>query len=268
MLDRMDALQRLWDDALVDAAKANAAEENTAGDGGVDTQYSIDRNFSSAIDAWNGVDNTVFRVGETSDALREIGVQGRPIVWYGGKIAKILRQHSGMTRAIIKQVPEILEHPVVILKSKSSESRLAIFGEVRDTSGAPVTAILELQPTNRGGELLDMNVIASAYGKDSSPARFIQSSGLIYLDPNKNRTDRWLRAVGLRLPSVARASYGSLGSVTYQDGKVKIESVPFAQYMQASEKGDMKNPGGSQNQRGVKGKLSKHRTARHKSHFQ
>lgn len=38
MLDRMDALQRLWDDALVDAAKANAAKENTAGDGGVQEQ--------------------------------------------------------------------------------------------------------------------------------------------------------------------------------------------------------------------------------------
>lgn len=35
MLDRMVELQKLWDDALVDAAKANAANENTAGDGGV-----------------------------------------------------------------------------------------------------------------------------------------------------------------------------------------------------------------------------------------
>ena len=38
MLDRMVELQRLWDDALVDAAKANAANENTAGDGGVQEQ--------------------------------------------------------------------------------------------------------------------------------------------------------------------------------------------------------------------------------------
>ncbi len=38
MLDRMVELQKLWDDALVDAAKANAAKENTAGDGGVQEQ--------------------------------------------------------------------------------------------------------------------------------------------------------------------------------------------------------------------------------------
>lgn len=34
MLDRMVELQKRWDDALVDAAKANAAKENTADHGG------------------------------------------------------------------------------------------------------------------------------------------------------------------------------------------------------------------------------------------
>lgn len=43
MLDRMVELQRLWDDALVDAAKANAAKENSAWDGGV--QFSV-RDYS------------------------------------------------------------------------------------------------------------------------------------------------------------------------------------------------------------------------------
>lgn len=35
MLGRMVELQKLWDDALVDAAKTKAAKENTAGDGAV-----------------------------------------------------------------------------------------------------------------------------------------------------------------------------------------------------------------------------------------
>lgn len=40
MLDRMVELQKLWDDALVDAAKVKAAKENTAGDGSVQEQAS------------------------------------------------------------------------------------------------------------------------------------------------------------------------------------------------------------------------------------
>lgn len=38
MLDRMVELQKLWDDALVDAAKVKAAKEKTAGDGSVQEQ--------------------------------------------------------------------------------------------------------------------------------------------------------------------------------------------------------------------------------------
>lgn len=38
MLDRMQELQKLWDDALVDAAKTKAAKENAAGGGGVQEQ--------------------------------------------------------------------------------------------------------------------------------------------------------------------------------------------------------------------------------------
>ena len=38
MLDRMVELQKLWDDALVDAAKVKAAKENNAGDGSVQEQ--------------------------------------------------------------------------------------------------------------------------------------------------------------------------------------------------------------------------------------
>ena len=149
-------------------------------------------------------------------------------------MAEILRKHSGMTRDIIKQVPEILEHPVIVLKSQNSDSRIAIFGEVKDANGVPVTAILELQPTNKGGQVLDMNVVASVYGKTNNIANFIKNSDLLYLDRNKNRTNNWLSAVGLQLPSVTPAHYGSIGSITYQDGKVKIVGVPYEQYMQAT----------------------------------
>lgn len=215
------------------------------------TRYSIDTEFASELDAWNGKSNKIFHVGTTSEALQSIGVEDRNIVWHGKKIAEILRKHSGMTLEIIQKVPEVLENPVIILQSKNSESRLAIFGEITDRNGAPITAILELQPTNKGGELLDMNVIVSAYGKDSNPSGFIKSSGLVYLDPDKKRTDNWLRAVGLQLPSVARVNYGSVGRVSYQDGKVKIDSVPYQQYMQGADKNAQESNGASPFKTGV-----------------
>lgn len=125
-------------------------------------------------------------------------------------------------------MPRILENPSIIVQSQNSPSRLAIFGEVTDRNGAPVTTILELMPTNKGGQVL--NIIASAYGKTSNPAQFIENSGLVYLDPNKNRTKSWLQGLGLQLPSDTTA-FGSVGSVTCHGDEVKVVSVPYKQYM-------------------------------------
>lgn len=232
MTDYMDELRAMWDDALADAVR-NRANKNAAENGGK-AKYSINREFASEIDSWDGKTDKTFLVGRTSDALKSIGVKDRNIVWHSGKIAKILKQHAGMTKDIILQVPQILENPVIALKSKQSDTRLAIFGEVRDANGAIVTAILELQPTNRGGQLLDMNIVASAYGKDTSPAAFIQNSDVVYVDPNIERTKSWMQGLGLRLPSDA-TTLGSIGRITYNDGKVKIEGLPYQQFMRGED---------------------------------
>lgn len=232
MTEYMDELRAMWDDALSEAVR-NRANKNAAENGGK-AKYSINREFASEIDSWDGKTDKTFLVGRTSDALKSIGVKDRNIVWHSGKIAKILKQHAGMTKDIILQVPQILENPVIALKSKQSDTRLAIFGEVRDANGAIVTAILELQPTNRGGQLLDMNIVASAYGKDTSPAAFIQNSDVVYVDPNIERTKSWMQGLGLRLPSDA-TTLGSIGRITYNDGKVKIEGLPYQQFMRGED---------------------------------
>lgn len=232
MTEYIDELRAMWDSALAEAVR-NRANKNAAENGGK-AKYSINREFASEIDSWDGKTDKTFLVGRTSDALKSIGVKDRNIVWHSGKIAKILKQHAGMTKDIILQVPQILENPVIALKSKQSDTRLAIFGEVRDANGAIVTAILELQPTNRGGQLLDMNIVASAYGKDTSPAAFIQNSDVVYVDPNIERTKSWMQGLGLRLPSDA-TTLGSIGRITYNDGKVKIEGLPYQQFMRGED---------------------------------
>lgn len=191
-------------------------------------RYAINPIFANELDAWDGKSDKTFQIGTTSNALQSIGVDDRPIIWHSGKINKILQKHAGMTLDVLKQVPNILENPIIVLQSQNTESRLAIFGEVWDRRGAPVTAILELQPTTHGGQIMDLNVIASVYGKNSNPKRFISESDVLYLDPNKNRTDTWLQGLGLQLPS-DKATYGSIGNVSYTDGFVNIHGTPWKQ---------------------------------------
>ena len=201
---------------------------------GKKTQFSISETYKKEIDEWDGKSKKTFYVGTTSEVLKSIGVKDRGIIWHSGKITKIFEKHPEMNKSIIKQVPEILEDPIVILKSKQTDSRILIFGELYDTSGAPVTAILELKPTTRGGELIDINIIASAYGKSNNPAGFIKNSELLYLNENKNRTKKWLQSVGLQLPSDI-TTLGPIGNVTYDDGNVNITGVPFSYILGNSE---------------------------------
>lgn len=231
---QLEQAAKLWEKALTASSRTAQAQKTTeAKNGNGGKRYSIDPNFGERIDAWDGKSGKTFQVGRTSKALQSIGVRDKRIIWHSGKVARILDKHHAMTRDVIKQVPDILENPVVVLESKQSSSRIAVFGEVTDSSGNPVTAILELQPTGMGGEIMDMNVVASAYGKDGNPARFIQSSGVLYLDPNKTRTEQWLHSIGLQLPS-GLTTLGPIGSITYQNGKVKMESIPASQVVELS----------------------------------
>ena len=232
MQDVIVILESFYADALADAGEnyraASGAQKNTTREGG--EKQSIRDDFYSEVDSWDGKSDKTFTVGRTSDVLKSLGAKDSEVIWHSKKMARIMREHPGMTRDVIKQVPQILENPVIILASKQSDSRLVIFGTVTDSNGVPVTAILELQPTNKGGQILDMQIIASAYGKDNTKG-LVESSGLVYLDPDKQRTKSWMQGLGLQLPSDTTA-LGSIGSIAYPDGKVKIESIPYSQYMQ------------------------------------
>lgn len=199
--------------------------------------YALNPNFEAELDNWDGVSNNIFDVGTPSSPLLELGIQNNRIVWYGEKIAKILKDHPEMTIDIIKQTPQVLEDPVMILKSnqvspknKGEASRLVLFGEVYDTEGAPVLAALEIRPRLKGGDILDLNIVKSAYGKSNDLKGFIEKSDALYLDPNKNRTNTWLRAVELQLPAVADSTYGSIGRITFEGKNVKIEGIPFKEW--------------------------------------
>lgn len=236
-ISELEEARRLWLKALKatdEKVKATQKQEWSDIEENNTVKYSLNPKFARQIDNWDGKSNTIFKVGTTSDALKSIGIKDKGIIWYGTKIAKILEKHHKITRDIIKQVPNILENPVLIMKSQKFGTRIVLMGELMDSDNNPIVAVLELQPTNKGGQVLDLNIIASAYVKDDNPIGFIKRSELLYIDENKERTEKWFNAVGLQLPSVAKP-FGSIGKVTYNDGNVNIEGIPFREYMQAND---------------------------------
>lgn len=211
-------LQAAFEAASKQAESLNS--KNTTTEDG-EARYSLNEDFTRQFDDWvndrdekgNLKTGGYFKVGTTSEALKSIGVNDYQIYWDQSKIAKILSKHPEMTADVIKNVPQILEHPILVMQSQTVANRITIYGEVMDAEGSPVLVALELRPQDKRGEILDFAKIASAYGKRNAQ-NAINTSEILYVDPNKKRTDAWLEALRLQLPS-GLTKYGSIGRVTY-----------------------------------------------------
>lgn len=196
-------------------------------------KMSIAQDFKSRVAAWykSGMpEGTSFVLGETGATLQGLGAIESDIYMNGEKISTILKEHPEMTIREIQRIPEILDDPVLILKSRNSanvreNSRLVIFGTVKASDGKPVMCVMDLRPTENGLLLDDMQKVASAYTKDNHPDRFVQNSFVLHAD--EKRTIPLLRTIGFQMP-ITLQRYGSMGSITYKGPKVNLYGEKFS----------------------------------------
>lgn len=196
-------------------------------------KMSIAQDFKSRVAAWykSGMpEGTSFVLGETGATLQGLGAIESDIYMNGEKISTILKEHPEMTIREIQRIPEILDDPVLILKSRNSanvreNSRLVIFGTVKASDGRAVMCVMDLRPTENGLLLDDMQKVASAYTKDNHPDRFVQNSFVLHAD--EKRTIPLLRTIGFQMP-ITLQRYGSMGSITYNGPKVNLYGEKFS----------------------------------------
>lgn len=203
-------------------------------------QYSISKDYRQKLRQWNRdgkPDGASFELGTTGATLQGLGAVESDIYMNGDKIKTILKEHPEITLREIERVPEILEDPVLILKSKTGRgdnSRLVLFGSVKAQNGQPMMAVLDLRATEDGFLLDDMQKVNSAYTK-KNPASFIQSSEVLYAD--QKRTIPLLRRTGLTIASQPLLRNGSIGSISYEGKNVNLKGVPFGEVVQAERQG-------------------------------
>ena len=203
-------------------------------------QYSISKDYRQKLRQWNRdgkPDGASFELGTTGETLQGLGAVESDIYMNGDKIKTILKDHPEITLREVERIPEILEDPVLILKSKTGRgdnSRLVLFGSVKAQNGQPMMAVLDLRATEDGFLLDDMQKVNSAYTK-KNPASFIQSSEVLYAD--QKRTIPLLRRTGLTIASQPLLRNGSIGSISYEGKNVNLKGVPFGEVVQAERQG-------------------------------
>ncbi len=226
------------------------ARQNRAGierRNGPGTRLSIDENFENQFRAWAAkTDPDVmatspgyFKTGTTSDALKSIGMKDETVYWRKGKIGQIMMDHPEMDINTLAKVPTILERPVAVMKSLTVENSIVVFGNLNAANGAKVMAAVLLTPTPAGGMTAEFQLISGSYSRSEVSIRNMinNNSEFLYLDPQKSRTDSWLRSLGLQLPS-HQSVYGPIGSIAYIDGGVNINGTKI----QFTDLGTQNNP--------------------------
>lgn len=238
---QLEQAAKLWEKALTASSRTAQAQKTTeARNGNGGKRYSIDPDFGGKLSAWDRAgrpEGERFTLGSTGPVLQGLGAIESDIYMNGDKIRKILHDHPEMTLREIRRIPEILEDPVLILKSKNAgrgargNSRVVLFGALKAQDGRPILCVLDLRPKERGFLLNDMQKVTSAYTKDNNPRAFLQNSDVMFLD--KKRTTRLLSEIGFQMPISCNRS-GYIGTIAYARDAVKLEGEPFSQVVELS----------------------------------
>lgn len=197
-------------------------------------KMSIAQDFKSRVAAWykSGMpEGTSFVLGETGATLQGLGAIESDIYMNGEKISTILKEHPEMTIREIQRIPEILDDPVLILKSKNNarsqygNSRLVMFGAIKAQDGRNIMCVLDLRPTENGLLIDDMQKVSSAYSKDVAPENFIKRSFILFAD--EKRTIPLLRGMGFKMP-MSLLRNGFIVSISYEGKSVNLRGEKFS----------------------------------------
>ena len=240
-MDRMpEAKTQIIQKAAKRAQETQQAAEENGGTRGPPEKYSVNEGFSKDVAEWyrDGMpEGEAFVLGSTGETLQGLGAIESDIYMNGDKINTILREHPEMTIREIQKIPELLDDPILILKSKGSgkggNSRLVLFGSINTQDGQPVLAVLDLLPRENGFVLDDMQKVNSAYAK-ANPASFISQSDVLFAD--KKRTVPLLRRFGLTITSRELLRDGSIGSISYRGNSVNISGEKFSSIVQMGDR--------------------------------
>lgn len=235
-----EALAEAWASAVVDAGEnyqRQDGQKKNALDGErfSSRQYNEDAaKFEKAVEQWSrdGMESGVqFQLGSTGEVLQGLGAIESDIYMNGDKIRMILNDHPEITLNEIKQIPQILNDPALILKSrnigrgKMQNTRMVLFGSVKGQNGLPVLTVFDLRPSENHFILNDMQKVTSAYTKTNDGPSFVESSFVLYAD--KKRATSLLRTIGFQMP-IELLQSGFVGNITYNKQNVNMYGEKFS----------------------------------------
>lgn len=179
--------------------------------------------YISQINAWKEgklKPTDLVKVGKPGTILKALNVSDTDIIIEQstlGKVtspeAKIINGSKGhdIPLSIIKSIPNYLNDPLMVLKSRTQKDAFVIFTNACDRKKRSILIALHL---NKQKNRIIVNEIASIYGRNNEED-FIESNikenNLLYLD--KKRSLKWGTRRGLQLSPLVHPSSGYINNV-------------------------------------------------------
>ena len=236
-LTRLFGGQEALDEIAQQAVSWKQNGQNPHADYGENVRFSVNTEYAKDIERWDKKGRPAgytFDLGTTGDVLQGLGAIESDIYMQGDKISLILSKHTEMSLDTVKRIPEILESPLLVLKSKTRKrgnSRIVLFGNVMAENHKPVLCVLDLLPVENHLVVDDMQKVVSAYTKtnrETQIADFLKNSEVLYTAENKKVTARLLRTIGFYMPIELQQS-GYIGSISYRGQNVNITGKKFSE---------------------------------------
>ena len=188
----------------------SSANENTAAETGDGRQYDMTIPFAEqvnrAINHMLNPRNAIY-VGATSDILQRVGLNDLPMLYTQRHLANALKSKEdgghGLTVNDILAMPEIVQHPALIMDSLTRNDSIVLVSDRLDGDGYPIIMAVRTNGTGTYDlEQIPSNFITSYYGRNDNFAGFIEraiaADKVLYI--NKKRSQALYRQAGLQLP--------------------------------------------------------------------
>lgn len=217
-------MQKLWDNALVEAAGKKAEVETaTRGDETErkyqqrSSSYNYAKNFEEQVDDWLRGDfpsNDALLLGRTPELYRKIGLGDLPMTINQTHVDYVVNGTKDadhyMGEAWLKKLPDMMENPVAIIRSESDPKNSVIVILSTKINGKQIIAPVFVNGNSiNNGLRIDSNNIATVFGKDNALTKLLTEALNIEASNNKavgvyywNKTEArsLYEGAGLQLP--------------------------------------------------------------------
>ena len=162
-------------------------------DVGEDTRFSLpedekkyydklDAKFNTDISNFNlsNADKFKFNIGNPSSILIDAGVENKPMILYGSKLAKKIKDHGFSPNDLIG-LPSATNDPIAVFNNYKKDGNRSILTELKTSDGNILVAV----EVGKGHDI-DINIIKSAFGKGDEKIQNYFKNGLAtYINERK-----------------------------------------------------------------------------------